>query len=140
NNLKQIVLAFHNYESAYGSFPAAAICDKAGKPLLSWRVAILPFVEQDNLYQQFHLNEPWDSEHNKKLLAMMPRIYVADGGDAKMPAMPAEGDGVPATQRTNYRVFVGGGAAFDLRKGVKITDFTDGTSNTIMVVETSATV
>jgi prepilin-type processing-associated H-X9-DG protein len=139
NNLKQIGLAFHNYESSYGTFPPAAICDKSGKPLLSWRVAILPYIEQDNLYKQFRLNEPWDSEHNKKLLAMMPPTYVADPDTMKKMPAPAEGgDGIPANQKTVYRVFVGGGAAFDLRKGVSIVDFTDGTSNTILVVEGGA--
>src|SRR5262249_54155708 len=73
NNLKQIALAMHNYNDAYnGKLPAHAIYSKDGKkPLLSWRVAILPFIEQDNLYQQFHLDEPWDSEHNKKLIPML---------------------------------------------------------------------
>ena len=68
NNMKQIVLAAINYEETYGHFPAAYIADeKTGKPLLSWRVAILPFLEENALYKQFHLDEPWDSEHNKKL-------------------------------------------------------------------------
>ena len=54
----------------------AAIVDKKGKKLLSWRVQILPYIEQDNLYKQFKLDEPWDSEHNKKLIRQMPRIYM----------------------------------------------------------------
>ncbi len=58
-----------------GAFPTAAILDKNGKPLLSWRVALLPYIEQDALYRQFKLDEPWDSEHNKKLIAQMPKIY-----------------------------------------------------------------
>src|SRR5207302_1956982 len=79
NNLKQMALATINYADAFGRAPAAAICDKNGKPLLSWRVAILPFIEQDNLYKQFHLDEPWDSDHNKKLLARMPNVYALPG-------------------------------------------------------------
>src|SRR5262245_11036025 len=71
NNLKQIGLALHNYHDTYGKLPPAAICDKAGKPLLSWRVAILPFIEQNALYKQFKLDEPWDSEHNKKLAEVL---------------------------------------------------------------------
>src|SRR5262249_51556565 len=76
NNLKEMALAMHNYHDVNGKFPPAAICDKQGKPLLSWRVAILPYVEQDNLYKQFKLDEPWDSEHNKKLIAQMPKVYA----------------------------------------------------------------
>jgi hypothetical protein len=124
NNLKQIALAMHNYHDTYGALPPAAICDKQGKPLLSWRVAILPYIEQQNLYEQFRLDEPWDSEHNKKLLEYMPNTYMMPG--VKM---------APGQHQTNYRAFVGGGALFDMRKGIKLTEVTDGTSNTLMVVE-----
>ena len=122
NNLKQIGLAMHNYESAYGRFPAAAICDKDGKPLLSWRVAILPYIEQNSLYQEFKLDEPWDSEHNKKLIPKMPKLYVC-------PRAPV-GEG-----KTVYKVFVGKGAMFETEKSGPITSITDGTSNTIMAIE-----
>ena len=64
NNLKQIGLAMHNFHAQKNHFPAAAIVDKAGKPLLSWRVAILPYIEQESLYQQFHLDEPWDRSND----------------------------------------------------------------------------
>lgn len=74
NNLKQILLAIHNYESTYSHLPAD-IRGKDGKPLLSWRVAILPYIDQGDLYKQFKLDEPWDSEHNLKLLAQMPNLY-----------------------------------------------------------------
>ena len=65
NNLKQLGLAFHNYLSANNAFPKAAITDKQGKPLLSWRVAILPYIDQRDLYNKFKLDKPWDSPHNK---------------------------------------------------------------------------
>ncbi|MFL5342322.1 MAG: DUF1559 domain-containing protein [Gemmataceae bacterium] len=123
NNLKQMAIAMHNYHDVHGKFPSAAICDKNGKPLLSWRVAILPYVEQDNLYKQFHLDEPWDSDHNKKLLAQMPPVYALPGVNQ------------PGDTTTHYRVFVDNGAGFDLRKGTRIMDITDGTSNTIMIAE-----
>src|SRR5262249_50595397 len=59
NNLKQIGVAFHNYLSNHGAFPASAIYGKDGKPLLSWRVALLPYLEQEALYREFKLDEPW---------------------------------------------------------------------------------
>jgi prepilin-type processing-associated H-X9-DG protein len=126
NNLKQIGLALHNYESAYGSFPPAAICDKKGKPLLSWRVAILPFIEQNNLYQQFKLDEPWDSEHNIKLSRTLVKVYMH-------PQAPASTE----VGLTHYRVFHSNGALFDLIKNRRIADITDGTSNTWMVFESA---
>ena len=103
NNLKQIGLAMHNYQSANNAFPRPAITDKDGKPLLSWRVAILPYIEQQELYNKFKLDEPWDSPHNKALIKEMPPIYVC----------PSRANVEPGT--TTYRVFVGQGR--DLREG-----------------------
>jgi hypothetical protein len=123
NNLKQLALAMHNYNDTNGHFPAAAVYDTNGKALLSWRVMLLPYLEQDALYKEFHLDEPWDSDHNKKLLEKMPAMFAT--GDEQ--ALKNHG--------THYQGFVGKGAIFDGKKGVKITDITDGTSNTIMVVE-----
>ena len=123
NNLKQIALAMHNYASANNdNFPPAAVVGKKGKPQLSWRVLILPYIEQDNLYKQFKLDEPWDSENNKKLLAKMPKVYAMPGKTA------------PGGTDTYYRAFVGNGAMWDWLTGTKITNIADGTSNTLMVV------
>jgi hypothetical protein len=121
NNLKQIAIAMHGYHDVNNGFPPAAVCDKNGKPMLSWRVLILPYIEQNDLYQQFKLDEPWDSDHNKKLLAKMPNVY-------RLPTQK------PDDTTTHYRVFVGNGAAFDYVTGHKLNSFADGTSNTIMVV------
>jgi prepilin-type processing-associated H-X9-DG protein len=123
NNLKQIGIAMHTYHDKYGHFPPAATYDKDGKPLLSWRVLILPFLEQNELYKEFKLDEPWDSEHNKKLLARMPKTYDT----------PSE---KKERNHTFIQVFVGKMAAFEGKTGRKIPEFTDGTSNTILVVET----
>jgi prepilin-type processing-associated H-X9-DG protein len=123
NNLKQISIAMLNYESAYGKFPPAAICDKNGKPLLSWRVAILPFIEQNNLYNQFKLDEPWDSEHNKKLASVVVKVYTH-------PEQPDQLSGI-----CHYRLFYGKDAMFDLKNGRGLATITDGLSNTIAVVE-----
>jgi hypothetical protein len=129
NNLKQIALAMHNYHDTFGAFPPQAIYSKDGKPLLSWRVQILPFIEQDNLYKQFHLDEPWDSEHNKKLLAQMPKVY----------ACPADENSVKNHQ-THYLGFHGKSAFFEGKQGIRIADITDGTSNTILAIEGSQSV
>ena len=80
NNLKQLALAMHDYSDHNSQFPAAAIYSRDGRPLLSWRVAILPYIEQQALYNQFKLDEPWDSPHNIKLLPLMPRIYAPVAG------------------------------------------------------------
>jgi hypothetical protein len=124
NNLKQIGLAMHNYHEVYNGLPAAAIIGKKGKPLLSWRVAVLPFVEQDALYRQFKLDEPWDSDHNKKLLdtTAMPRVFAVEGVTK------------PTDKTTHVQVFRGNGAMFDLVQGHKLQSIADGTSNTFMVV------
>jgi hypothetical protein len=123
NNLKQMALAMHNYMDVYKSFPAPYSSDKQGKPLLSWRVHILPFIEHDQLYKQFKLDEPWDSEHNRKLIPLMPAVY-------KSPMQKNVAKG-----KTTYLVPVGKDTIFPGPKGISIRDITDGTSNTILIVE-----
>lgn len=122
NELKQIGLAMHNHHAAFKSLPDRAIRDADGKPLLSWRVKILPFIEQNELYGQFHLDEPWDSEHNIKLLPMMPSTYV----DPSVPLQPGH---------TVFQVPVGDKVLFSETGAPKFRDVLDGLSNTIMVVE-----
>jgi len=76
--LQQIGLAFHNYHDDHGHLPGFASVDANDKPLLSWRVHLLPYMgrEAKTLYDRFHLDEPWSSPHNKKLIDMMPEAYV----------------------------------------------------------------
>ena len=121
NNLKQTGLAILNYEVANGELPARASFDSNGKPLLSWRVLVLRYQDEMELYKQFHLDEPWDSEHNKALIDKMPDVY-------KHPKLNVPG-------KTVYQAVVGKKCAFDGKDGVKLSSFTDGTSQTIMVVE-----
>jgi RNA polymerase sigma factor (sigma-70 family) len=127
NNLKQIGLAMHNFADSNGGFPAAAICDDDNKPLLSWRVAILPYIEQEALYREFRLNEPWDSAHNKALIAKMPKLYAPVGREAQ--------NAKPGT--TFYQAFVGGGALFDVAMPRPLAKIADGTSYTLLIVEGS---
>lgn len=99
-DLKQIGLAMDLYESQTGTMPTRAIRDKQGKPLLSWRVAILPELEQDALYKEFHLDEPWDSPHNRALIAKMPSDFSSSPSDS-------EDEG-----KTHFLAIVGKGASF----------------------------
>ena len=121
NNLRQMALACFNYESAHSHFPAQANYDDDGKPLLSWRVHILPYIEANDLYDQFHLDEPWDSDHNKTLIAKMPNAYASPS------AVVADG-------KTVYLGIAGEGGVFG-EKGTVLGEITDGTSNTAMIVE-----
>lgn len=124
NNMRQLSIAMHTYLTERGSFPAHAIYAKDKKrALLSWRVALLPYLEQDALFKQFKLDEPWDSDDNKKLIAKMPAMFV----DPEAPSANEPG-------MTHYQVLVGGGAGFRPEaKGTKMFDITDGTSQTIMM-------
>jgi len=121
NNLRQIVLSMHNYESAHNKLPSNKL-DKNGKPLLSWRVAILPYVEQQALHDQFKLDEPWDSPANKKLLEKMPDVFKSAGSKAPV-------------GKTTYLGVKGKGTIFGADKPLGFADLTDGTSNTILVVD-----
>jgi hypothetical protein len=125
NNVKQILLAMLNHHDARKSFPAHANYSADGKPLLSWRVHILPYLEQQALYNQFHLDEPWDSEHNKQLIAQMPLVYLDPSSGL------SSGEG-----RTHYLGVKGPGMVFNGTKdGVSLREIKDGTSNTIAVLQ-----
>jgi prepilin-type processing-associated H-X9-DG protein len=125
NNLKQIMLAMHNFHATNNAFPSAYTQSADGKPLLSWRVQILPYVEQSSLYNQFHLNEAWDSPHNKALIAKMPVLY----------ACPSARAGLFREGKTTYLAPRGPKTILRGAVGVKIQEITDGTSNTVAVVE-----
>jgi prepilin-type processing-associated H-X9-DG protein len=131
-NLKQLGIAMHGYaDTNGGSLPVAAVVGKKGKPLLSWRVLVLPYVEQDNLYRQFKLDEAWDSEHNLKVFKdnPMPPVFA-------LPGVTKPGD-----KETYYRVFVGNGAAFEpLKVVIMPRGFPDGTSNTILIATAATSV
>jgi hypothetical protein len=156
-NLKAIASAMHNYHDEHGRFPPVVVFSREGIPLHSWRVLLLPFLGQMKLYQQFRLDEPWDSPTNTPLLSQMPREYAPPGG------------GLSERFATHYMVFDGPGAVFqtgerpkwfddelnrartpgmqvypqrpgeqpiyDFSKRASIASITDGPANTILLVE-----
>lgn len=134
NNLKQILLAMHNYESAMGKFPnnGPMTPGKKGAKPVSWRVHILPYVEEDNLYKEmwddYKWDEAWDSEANKKWVEKMPKIYAPIRVTTKEKG------------HTFYRGFTGKGAVFEAGLKLTIPAITDGTSNTVAVVEAGESV
>jgi hypothetical protein len=128
NNLKQIMIAMHTYHDVHRHFPAAYGMKKDRTKLLSWRVYVLPYLEQQPLYEQFHLDEPWDSEHNKKLVEKMPKIFAS-------PSLPEE---LVKKGMASYVVPVGEKTVFEGSKAIGLQNVTDGTSNTIGVLEADA--
>jgi RNA polymerase sigma-70 factor (ECF subfamily) len=128
NNLKELALAMHAYLDTQKHFPPAAIYGPDGRPVLSWRVALLPYLGQQELYRQFKLDEPWDSPHNRKLLDKMPAVFAPVHGKAQ------------EVGRTYYQVFTGKGTVFEGTRGVGIADIPDGTANTLLIVEAASAV
>ncbi len=124
NNLKQIGLALHNYHDTFNQFPPAYLGTEE-KPLLSWRVAILPFIGQSTLYDQFHLDEPWDSEHNLPLSKTVVGVYQS----------PLSQDRLEAPWMTTYQTVRHPDSPFPGGEKISLRDLNDGTSNTIMVLE-----
>ncbi len=121
NNLKQIGLAMHNFHDTHKRF-ASGVKDEDGKPLLSWRVQLLPFIEQAPLFKKFRMDEPWDSPHNKALIQHLPPTFAAPGSK-------------PGAGKTNYVGLQHEKSIFSDREKMAFRDILDGTSNTIMVVE-----
>jgi hypothetical protein len=125
DQLSRIVRAIHFWNDQHKSFPAQANYDANGKPLLSWRVHLLPFLGEPyaKLYGEFRIDEPWDSEHNLKMLQRMPEIYAIPGSK------------VAKDGRTCYVRPVGPGTSCPPDKSISFRDIADGTSNTVAVIE-----
>ncbi|MDY3554145.1 DUF1559 domain-containing protein [Gemmata sp. JC717] len=121
-NLKQVGLAFHAHADEHDGRPADDIADKDGRLLLSWRVALLPYLGEEKLYKQFKLDEPWDGPNNKKLIEKMPKLYAPARGKAK-------------AGETFYQRFVGKDTIWTEKGSLKWAQIGDGLSNTALVVE-----
>lgn len=124
-DLREIAAAFHHHHDVREYLPTDSY-SKAGKPLLSWRVAILPDLGEEELYKQFKLDEPWDSDHNLKLVTKMPDVYQP----VRVKARPGE---------TFYQSFTGEKTLFvpKAKKGLSLATISsmNGISNTILLVE-----
>src|SRR5262249_51054552 len=116
----------HLYHDANRSLPPAIIRDPAGRPLHSWRVALLPYLGEEPLFRQIRLNEPWDSDHNKQFWSKMPKVYELPG---KKPDKKID------ETKTYYQVFSGPGTPMGQQRPVRIADLKKGSSNTILVAE-----
>ena len=123
NNLKIIGLGLHNYHTVHGSFPPAYVTDEDGNPLYSWRVLLLPYLENQNLYQQFDRESAWDSTENISVSeTVIPYFLCPTSDDQRGPY-------------TDYAVLVGPDTLFPGEKSVSLDEVKDGSSNTIMVIE-----
>jgi hypothetical protein len=123
NHLKQLGLALHNYHDTHRTFPPAVVTDADGKPLYSGRVLLLPFMEQDGLYQRFDKSKAWNSPENQAVTSAMIKTF----------SDPAE----PNNSNCDYVFVTGAGTVFDGNKACSINSITDGTSNTMVMVQTS---
>jgi hypothetical protein len=126
NNMKQIGVALMNYIDTHeGKYPANAVYSADGKPLLSWRVQMLPYIEEITLYKEFRLDEPWNSEHNRALIPRIPAVF--------------QNPNVAEPGKTNYLAVVGKDCIFDgTSNTLGLTDIKDGSSQTIVLVEANA--
>lgn len=122
NNMKQIGLALHNYESTYRTLPPAFTTDAAGNKLHSWRVLLLPFMEQKNLYDQINLDEPWNSTSNSRFHDTVPDVY-------RSPIAAPNGN------QTSYVAIVGANAGWEGAGPISFVSFENGLSNVVMVAE-----
>ncbi len=124
--LKHLGIAMHNFHDAKKKFPAAATYDSKGQPLLSWRVHLLPYLGQQELFDQFHPDEPWNSPHNKLLIAKMPKVFQSPENRADK------------NYKTRFLVPVGETTIFPGRKAIGFALIRDGSSNTVLLVQAAS--
>jgi hypothetical protein len=126
NNLRQITLAILNYEFNHGTLPPAYIADANGKPMHSWRVLILPYLEATALYEQYDFNEPWDGPNNSKLASQIADVFRCPGHGPESSVAANEAD---------YFVVTGSETAFPGGQSRRISEIKDGVSSTIALIE-----
>lgn len=133
NNLTMIGLALHNYHDVYGSFPPAVVLDSTGGPMHSWRVLILPFLEERQLYDQYFFDEPWDGPRNSLLYDQRPDVYACPAYDQGVKRDSPEGQHL--SQLTNYVAITAPGAVFDGATATALNEISDPNDQTSVVVE-----
>ena len=126
NSLHQIALALQNYHDEYGVFPPAVVTDASGKPLYSGRVLLLPFLEEEALFQQFDKDQAWDSQQNLPLSQASAKAFQNPLGLNPPPG------------QTDFLFVTGTSTVFETGKAIRMADIIDGLSNTIVVVEIDA--
>jgi hypothetical protein len=135
NNLKQIGLALHNFHDVHQHLPPAFVMGPDNRPWHSWRVLLLPYLDQAALYTRYRFDEPWDGPDNRKLLDEMPSIYAdpvhGENREFYTHYVAISGDDMAFT--AEGADFDGGDIAPALKEGRGFRQFTDGTSNTLMV-------
>ena len=126
-NLQDITLAMLIYEKEHGTLPPAYTVDAAGNPLQSWRVLLLPYLGEEELYGKIKLDEPWDSEYNRQFHDAALDVYQCPSAELS----PGE---------TTYTVIVGKKTAFRPGEGKKLADFGPKSRNMILVTESTTPV
>lgn len=123
-NLRRVGTAIHQYHEKYGSFPPAYVLGADGEPWHSWRVLVLPYLgdAEQRLYKQYRFDEPWNGSNNAKLAASIPAVFASPTTDSKLETTP-------------YLAVVGRRTAWAGPFPLGIRDFTDGVSNTILLVD-----
>lgn len=116
-------MAVANYHDTYKCYPPPFIADADGNPMHSWRILLLPFLEQNEIYKRYRFDEPWDGPNNRKLGDQMPSIYALHGCEK------------PGNVTTNYLRVVGEATASPTGRTITESDITDGTANTLFIVE-----
>lgn len=124
NNLKQLALALHAYESAYHALPPAYTVDANGKPLHSWRILILPYLEQQPLYDTIDLSKSWDDPVNAA--AYKTKLSVFHCPSATCPE-----------DHTTYLAIVAPSGCFHHTEPRQLAEISDGLPETLMVIEVS---
>lgn len=129
NNMRQVALAMHNFQSEHGHFPPAYIADENGKPMHSWRVLLLPYLDRQDLFERYSMKEPWDGPNNQKLADEFVEVFSCPSHDQR------HGE----SNCTSYCIVTGEGTMFDADRTVDFSDIRDGSSNTVVLLEVNRT-
>jgi len=123
NNMRQIGIALHNYHAVYNCMPKAVMTNDDGVEH-SWRVAILPFLDQQQLHGQYDTNETWDSPKNRQVLEQMPPVF--DNPNVDLNANP---------NSTTYLAIAGPKSVLNTEDFIGLRNIVAGTANTILLVD-----